>query len=398
MKYSFFLFFALISFTSSSVFLFGQTDVRFYYEGYGGCCFVDLAIGETAYVNSDGDQIGADFFNSDAAIIATRVDGDWNPYPNSASENYFVYMDDDFPAVLGTNQYEDINIRVKCIAKAETLADLPQPDVFVPIDRVNATYNPEDPNPYINIDPGTRVLMLRKAFFWENSEDLGCPHGPWAELNIKTLPSGILNNYSNLELSQNTNIWQVPQNGSTRLPGPIYFADEDCLFNIYDAYSEWIDGPWGALYSNLPVHVWEEGGPTTIGVFVAEADGSNPEDFLGGREVSIDDDFVLLRCWMFGWVLLENVDFNGPSDSEHSVDVGNFYWYYDWDGSYPANSQVEGASIWDQYIPLSGSSIDEMEATFPAGSKIGLMGGKFPAGTLNKPMIYKASDVPAVFK
>lgn len=141
-------------------------DALFYYEGtnYTGP-HKDLSLGQTIYVNSDGDEISIKILNPNIAIKATRVDGNWKSYPSGSIENYFVYTEKNIPAVYGTDQYSDINIRVECIPKANTWEELPQPQIYVPFDISDTNRNPENDHNLKKFVDGNKMLVLRRAFF-----------------------------------------------------------------------------------------------------------------------------------------------------------------------------------------------------------------------------------------
>lgn len=283
------------------------------------------------------------------------------------------------------------------------------PPVFIPVDYSNVHWGNGTSLSLVGRG-GHEVLVLRKAFFWENSEQDGCENGPWAKIDAGVCHETLFQLHSLEEVKSTPSLVEAFKIGDgTKIPGPIYFADEDCLFVDHDAYSEWVDGPWGCYYSNLGVFDWTQAGVGTISLIIAEGDQTwwvfgSEDDILGGAVISKNQTGIIhIDCPGFGWVEFENIKV--PSGLEQSVDVGDYYWYYLWDGKYPSNAQLEPQYLWDQYVPLPGMldpsqglfDIPHMEEQFPANSSIGLLGGKFPKGTLSKPMIYKAADKPAVF-
>jgi|GEM_PF-4857858 hypothetical protein len=386
-------------------FLFGQ-DARFYYEGtnYTGP-YIDINLGQTVLVNSDGDAICIKILNPNVAVKATRVDGSWDSYPTGSINNYFVYTDQDMPYVGGTNQYENINIRVECIPKANTWQDLPQPLVYVPFDISNVNPNPDNDHFLKGFEPyaGRKILALRRAYFWENSEDVGGLHGPYADIKIGAYDPAIFSN-SNWLNPDVAHIYAMP-NWKSDLSGPIWSGYAPAFYP--DPYDEWIDGPFGCIYSNIVVWDWGVSGLVSdnaqIGIIVSEADGTNPEDIMGGRTVLAGEQgLILVKVQPFGWVLLENIDINGLEERVSNADV---YWFGGWNGQYPVSVYgPQNAAVpcetcpGNQFRPFTDSQFWSFHGN-PAfdGYKVGLMGGNYPIGIYNRPRTYYAIDKPVSF-
>ena len=278
----------------------------------------------------------------------------------------FVYSDVSQPFLGGTNQYGDQSITFRCLERAIEPNNVPQPDIFVPVDNANLNGQADSPpGSYLSLAStagvGHPVLALRKAFFWENSEDIECPHGPPGDIGIHIVEPSVVRAYLSdpnfwyQRLVSAPELWQtkryVRNDGRTAsrdLPGPIFWWINDCccLGIPPDAHDEWTDGPWGAEYSNLGLFDWDgldsafaanHGGQ--IGLVVSESDATNPEDFLGAALVSRAgliglngmpaDEPIKLR--MFGWLRVQNTS-SGP---EATVDFADAYVYPSWDGTYP---------------------------------------------------------------
>lgn len=414
MKKQIFAHWATLAWVMSQSLLFGQ-DALFYYEGtYYNGPYININLGETLFVGTDDDGISIRILNPDVAIKATRVDTSNNDYPEGAVEHFFLFTDQDMPFVGGTSQYAGINLRVECIPKG----NLPQPTSWVPVDRNNV--NNEVAEGYTI---GERVLMLRRAYIWENAEDVGCCHGPYGSVTLKVFHSNLLTdyNFNFTEIAENycesfcslapacqSFLANYPSinNAGFRLAGPVYNADNPCndagnFFNCLtipdDPKSEWADGPWGVCYSRIPVLKWENL-PDQVSLILREGDETNCDDFMAGILIDKNNnDTIIFRAWNFGWIELQNITIT-QADIDHNVDVADYYWNHSWNGNNPGHiHSIPQTPPYDQFVPLAGRSISEMESIFPAGSTIGLLGGKFPAGTLNKQMTYKAACQPAVF-
>lgn len=385
-------------------------DARFYYESsnYTGP-YIDLTIGQVAFVNSDADAISIKILNSNAAVKAIRVDGNWQPYPNSDLGNYFVYTEQDMPGVGGTNQYEDINIRVECLNVTLTWENLPQPSVFVPFDVSDVNPNPDNDANLKSLAPyvGHKVLVLRKAFLWENSEDVGGIHGPYGDVKFGAYDPAIFSNSNwkdpNVAANYSMNGWI-----SSELPGPIWSGYIEAGFP--DPYDEWIDGPFGCVYSNIAVWDWGNinsvSNNAKIAVLVREADATNPEDILGGGTVTAGQTgLVLIKIESFGWLLVENVDVLAEEARVSLNGSNKVFWIGGWNSQYPVDVYgPQNAAVTcekcpgNQFNPFNDSQFWSFHnnPTFN-GYKVGLLGGKYPKGVYNMPRTYYAIDKPVTF-
>ncbi len=346
---------------------------------------------------------------------AVKIEFVSSPYPYPSM---FIYSEENVLNLTpGTDQYCGNSLKITCLKKASTVNQLPQPTVWIPIDRGNV--NGADP---AKLEIGDEVLMLRRAFIWENSEDLGCCHGPYASLGLNVHSSNLLTDFNfnydaiaeqycegGVKCGLTFNA-KYPKIDGLKLPGPIFYADNpcndfseslNCFFIPSNPKSEWIDGPWGACYSGIPIFKWKEDTPHKVSLILREGDDTNTDDFLGGILIDKNKDKdkpIVFRSWKFGWIELE-IKTIEQKDIEFNVDVADYYWFYNWDGANPEQiHSIPQTPPFDQFTPLANRSIEQMEATFPSKSTVGLLGGKFPTGTLRKPMIYKAACVPAVFK
>lgn len=342
----------------------------------------------------------------------------------------------------GTDQYCGKPLKITCLKKAESVDELPQPTAWIPVDRNNINYDNDPPNPTLKIDIGDTVLMLKRAFLWENAEDLGCCHGPYASVGLNIYKANLLKDYSfNFdaisddfcgagdvsELANSCSIAPCNLNpfstccrfldkyqviGGYKVPGPVFNADNSCNdfghifcgypFNfVDDPKSEWIDGPWGVTYSRIPIFNWTNTPDNEVSVVLREGDNLNCDDFLGGMLINKNDigKKILFKAWKYGWIELEIVKIK-EADLIENVDKSNQYWYANWNGANPEEiHSIPQTPPYDQFVPLSGKTIKEMESTFFENNTIGLIGGKFPSGKLSKPMMYKAATEyqPAVF-
>jgi len=407
MKKTFFLFSILLF----ALRLPGQDAQLFKYQYYGGSPALNLNLGEIKYVNTDDDDISIKILNPNVAIKATRVDGSNNDYPEGAVERFLLFTDQNMPFVGGTSQYQNVNLRVECVPKE----NLPQPTSWVPVDRNNV--NSEIAEGYTI---GERVLMLRRAYIWENAEDVSCCHGPYGSVTLMVYPSNLLTDYGfnfpaiaevycenfcSLAPTCQSFLANYPViNNGFRLAGPVYNADNpcndfgsNCLGIPSDPKSEWADGPWGVCYSRIPVFKWGNL-PDQVSLVLREGDETNCDDFMAGILIDKNNsNTIVFRAWNFGWIELQNITIT-QADIDNNVDVADYYWNHSWNGNNPEHiHSIPQTPPYDQFVPLAGHSISEMESIFPTGSIIGLLGGKFPTGTLSKPMIYKAACQPAVF-
>lgn len=392
------IFLALLSSLSGQ----GQ-DARIYFEGtYYNGPYRDLNLGQTVFVNSDGDAISIRIFNPNVALKVTKVDGNFNPLPIPAY--YFIYTDRDFPEVFGTDQYSDINLRVECIPRANTWRELPQPQIYVPFDITNSNPHPENDAYLKPFVAGHRMLVLRRAFIWENSEAIGGLHGPYGDVKIEVYPPGLLS-YSEEYLAAN---WPALSPGNilsgSDLPGPIWSGYAPIFYP--DPYDEWVDGPFGCLYSNIAVWDWDAPGAVqSIGICIAEAD--SPNAFMGKSQFAITPGMegeILVKVWGFGFVVLENI-LVPDSGQEPSVAKGDVYWYGGWNGQYPVsvygpqNPAVPCETCpGNQFRPFTNDQFWNFHNN-PAfdGYTVGLLGRRFPAGVYDRPRTYCAIDGPVVF-
>lgn len=351
---------------------------------------------------------------------------------------FFIYTEKNLPSPIGTNQYYKGAYLLECMPVAQTYQDLPQPQIFVPFDYSNLNPNGDNdhnvPCPIAN----HWMLMLRKAFLWENSEDidtddtfLGNLHGPTADVKILVYPPDILK-YEEEDLAKDRHGFK-PKWGM-EIPGPVWSAWAPAGFP--DPFDEWLDGPFGCLYSNIPLWDWgaDPDKNERIAVIIDEADsGGGP--IIGKSQFPISPNMqglILVKIWGFGWLLLENVKIPA-SGREKSVDEGDVYWYGGWNGRYPehprgelgvynphvdycplcfencqrcpnfcfiANEAVpEESSSGKQFRPFTDQQFWEYHQN-PRyfGQTVGLLGGRFVAETLNTPHTYTAIDEPAIFE
>jgi len=416
--------FAFLSFLFHLTFLSAQ-QVRIYSGNNFSGLASTLSVGNFTTFTPTGCNGSIEVIN--AAVIVEMINPP-SPYPFMLrySEQNITNIEP------GTSQYCGQPLRITCLNKAQSAAQLPQPTAWIPIDRDNINGDiPMDLNGAV----GERVLLLRRAFLWENTEDLGCCHGPYASVGLKIYGANLLtdfgfnfdaiaqqycgvtddneldepvNSCNDLTCLAFQNTYPELVNGF-KLAGPVFNADnlcndfgQDCgsfLGLVHDPKSEWIDGPWGVCYSRMPIFRWTPGIPDQVSLVLREGDDTNCDDFLGGILIDKNDNNpILFKAWKYGWLELQVVTIT-QADIDYNVDVADYYWFYNWNGINPEEiHSIPQTPPFDQFVPLAGHDIPEMEAFFPAGSTVGLIGGKFPHnGTFSKPMTYKAACQPAVF-
>lgn len=388
--------------------------------------------------------------DASSAILIERITSHLN-YPFQ-----ILYSVESSSKIQGndSDSFSKSKVRVSCISKDS----LPQPQVLIPLDGYESISFSKPP-PMPDSDNNLNMLVLKKAFLWGNSEQLDCCHGPAGAVSIRTYPPTSFTPFASVDYNSEFISEQYCEGVITncinccnkfekqmtdfRMPGPAFTFDNKCdegadyvlcgefvddlgdfaqlVFDIatdpqgiklcdllddcedwlnHNPTSEWLDGPWGVRYSNFPLIVWDTTQLNDVFVMIREGDeGGFPfydrDDYMGGRFVSkFEQGEILVRCYHFGWLVLENITLP-PHSKEPSVDIANRYWFNAWDGVFPVD--IIKNQEYDQYSPLPNATITEMEARFSEGDTVGLLGGRFPAGLLSKPMIYIASGMPAVF-
>lgn len=347
-------------------------------------------------------------FSQNAAIKVTPLS---QPIGREGPYNCFIYSEVDMPRYFGTDQYCGKTLRAECVTR-----NLPQPDVFVPFDFSDANPNEENDHylrPYVN---GHRMLVLRKAFFWENSEPLGGGHGPYEDIKIAVCKKDILN-YDFIYLVEHQDFWQqllltIPV---MELPGPVWSGYASAGYP--DPYDEWIDGPWGCVYSNIALWDWGicpgSGQPVVPIVYTTDSDNFFfPSELDGNNLAGVYDNIItpdmegpiLFKVRMFGWVILENICVNG--EEPHFPSNNSVYWLNGWNGVHPEtiygpqNAAVpREAYPGNQFRPFTTQQFFDRFYNNRSydGWNIGLLSGKFPAMTISKRGTYRAFGHPAVF-
>jgi len=330
---------------------------------------------------------------------AIRIIDPSPPYGNTTFNRYpwrYVYATEDADYINGSNNWDDIGqVIVTCENKCDAINCMPQPSTWIPVDYTDINHNLVGDINDSKLGVGDTVLVLRKAFLYENSEDVGGIHGPYGSVSIHCRTSNLFNDYNNsasrIEADYNEDgdwIKQYESVADVRLPGQVYHIK-----------SEWIDGPWGACYSRVIIFNWDKysNNHDSISVFIREGDaGGLTDDFMGGQIVNKHTkDPILIKAWMYGWFVVENIVLT-QNDMIEDISDCDFYWNHSWNGLHP--EIIRGKYMYDQYNPLPNNTIDEMQKSFEEGSKVGLLGGTFPIGVLDKPMVYTAPCDPAVFK
>lgn len=401
--------------------VFGQDAIFYERNNYSGTAH-RLYMGQSFTYQSGAGDYGGSFriLNPKAAIKISRVNLPYGVmFKRTTPGRYpwlYLYADSIISQSyieVGTDQYNSQLLKVECLQ-----AKLPQPDIFIPFDLLNRNPNAENDHylPDMRGKGGHKVLSLRKAFLWENSEDLGGWHGPYADVKIGVCQTDILQYKNNWDyLAQHPEIWcQSPMlRFAMELPGPIWSGYAPIGFP--DPYDEWIDGPFGCIYSRMVLWDWDENlSVKEVIPIVFESDATNPNDLMGVYPKAITRDTkgeILFKVRVFGWVILENITLQSiilGVGFEPIVDVGHVYWYGGWDGLYPEEvyGPTDPPAIPDQLSP--GSQFRPFtDAQFWTyhndprfdGKVVGLLGNKFPKGVYDRARTYMVidKDKPAVF-
>ena len=420
-------------------------DVVLYDDDLYGGRSHGLHVGECAVFD---DCVTWRVLNAGAAVRARCVSdvfhGRTGPYDS------FLYSEQDQPFIGDAFQYCSADFgdpgqscnafEVRAVAR-----DLPQPALFVPVD-LTSIHPLADPSSagYLACH---RMLVLRKAYFWENSEEVDCSgtvcghvvcHGPYGDLKIAAFDPS-LDGFSFERLFFDHTLWEglrLPghPNGvnGAKLPGPIWsgFAPGGVPYGE-DPFSEWVDGSWGCAYSNIAVWDWDGNDRRTriaLGVYEADSEALNcgsPADFMGWQLVDRTDNEILLHVRTYGWVLLQNIDVPatpgqcGVPVSEPTVASADIYWYPDWDGAYPEEvygpptvacpqyPDYEACQRWpgSQYLPFTDNAVGGREGFFDFLSRtnfpddvlrVGLLGSAqpLPVMGLHNVMVFRLQNVP----
>lgn len=343
-----------------------------------------------------GNGISFEVNNPTAALKITRL----SPYygdngGNAPYTDMFIYTESSQPFMTneGTNgQFAGVELHAVCQLKKS----VPEPEIYIPVEG-NNMFNEEGKHEHLVPVAGKRMLMLKRAFFWENSEQLDSPcpeaHGPYAALGVGVFDPKILdysfsrmnvqNNYSPLlvECNLDTQLYRTDAayrqfvhanpcdfpcfsgevckaslsipNAGCKLYGPIYHAvTPNCEIDLGwfgsidfgappDAFKEWIDGPWGCVYSNVGLLNWDNFQGDKVVVGVAEGDQYHDylvldfgtlDDFMGGGVVTRDmEGEILINVGAYGWLVVKNEIYV----TEPTEETTDHYWYPSWDGNYP---------------------------------------------------------------
>lgn len=307
----------------------------------------------------------------------------------------------------GNDDYRLQSVRVSCIAACYTEDCMPQPRAWIPLDKSSAINWADGNQPLGTPDIGDIVIVLRRFYAWDNSEALGCPHGPWSQINRTCRPEALLLDHP--EYADMMSIFygstfdaDYPYIGSwEHIPGTVYSAGNGCWLGD-DPANEWLDGPWGCMYSNVVLFNWDATTEDAISLIFFEADPGN-EDFLGGKIMyrnQLGERFI--RLTHFGWCVVKTIEWEGP---EFNIESSDWYWMNDWDGAWfdPDHpSQFPTGPLHSSpYDPFASMSLPGFEnapgVSSTPGSSIGLLGRHFPAGLLDEPHLYRAPCRPVIF-
>ena len=285
-----------------------------------------------------------------------------------------------------------------------------------------------DGNPVVfsSIGLGDTVLMLERAYIYENAEQHDCCHGPWGKVVLKTFNTEAATDYGGDFDQMRSDYLGVDWffnysgiGGQVQLPGPTYTANNPCsdIFSHPSCFgaptnpwSEWTDGPIGIQFSRFAVLNWNSSvydPMPSVALFAQENDGTSPDDLMGAMPITRSfAGPIYFYVWKHGWLQLRNVvksssneyfTLAGDPYSMQSIDYCDHYWMNKKEVSSFSGVIEQSAYLWDQYSPMGQVSIETMEALFSADQTIGLLGREFPTGLLSKPMRYSAPCEPALF-
>lgn len=379
--------FCISSFSQTSCIVFGSNN----YEGDT----YNLSIGESITFTS-GNGVSFKTPNPSAALKVSFLEPIWGDNGGNAPyDKMFFYAENDQPFM--TNEHPEFSQFTNASLKAECLqrGSLPEPDIYVPIDGSNIAIEQKN-----HLDPKSDhdMLILKRAFLWDNFEQIRgaasgtCPdaHGPSASLTIKFFTPEILNqSFERLNnqyydcgfaltiSASNDSILQLIACDSLCFPGeiclstlftkntdnkpaktaklygPSYFMETpNCSVLGFDtgnppeAFNEWIDGPWGAVYSNIAILDWDSIQGDSVILGLAEGDDyydywvidfGTYRDFMGGGLITKDmEGEILIKIGAYGWIIVQNYHKNKPATfPTENVEVVNHYWYPTWEGNYP---------------------------------------------------------------
>lgn len=108
------------------------------------------------------------------------------------------------------------------------------------------------------------------------------------------------------------------------MPGPIWSGYQPALYP--DPYHEWVDGPFGCIYSNIAVYDWDAyDAKDSIAVAIAEAD--KPNSYMGSSSIGITKNTsgeILIKVRGYGFVVVENITMP-VTGKEPEVSKANIY-------------------------------------------------------------------------
>jgi|GEM_PF-4828331 len=180
------------------------------YEGES----IGLNIGDFVLVSDPVESISFVKHNPSAALLVEALENVPNNVENWDGEykKMFYYSDEwNRSGIGGTDQYGNIPVKITCVNKR-----LPEPDIYVPID-ADQVHPGSTPHSYTVTNEN--MLYLKRAFFWENSEDLRCdldplgpysPHGPAGDIKIKICHKSVAD-YSLDSLNTFQHLWEISE-------------------------------------------------------------------------------------------------------------------------------------------------------------------------------------------
>ena len=328
-------------------------DILVYTEGSFQGSPIQLKIGQSYELPNLVNNISFKRYNAKAAILVESVDPVDNDVENweGIYDRIFFYSEENKrTGIGGTDQYQKSKLRISCVE-----AKLPKPEIYIPIDR--SKVHPESGGFPFDVKYDTEMLFLKRAYFWENSEDLRCnldfnplgesesPHGPTGDIKIQVCHKSALK-YSLDSLNEFHHLWNIgsggckvnvskqglvsndcgsrflkykPQNflkyynisfgkdtvinllqnvyaGNT-IFGPDYISPSACNGKFIGGapipHNEWIDGHWGVYYSNVAIIDWDKITEDTVALIITEADV--PWDYVVASSDNLEDIMGVVR-------------------------------------------------------------------------------------------------------
>ena len=236
-------------------------------------------------INFEGNNKSIDIINP-CGIYLFREPNYQGPYIFINSDLQFIEKGD------GQNQYD--KVRSIIVTKAN---EIPQPRRWVPIDGrdVPTGHNPGSCSQDTPFSTGN-LLVVRRAYIWENTDAWECPHGPWAEVRVKALAGPVTTDF--------------------KLAGPIPYAHDKCLLGCWPS-DEWADNWDGVVYSNFGFFDWDATELNEVTVVVNEGTA----DFMVFTVSRFENEIIYFQN-NYGFIEVQNVFLSAP---EPRICTGDIY-------------------------------------------------------------------------